>query len=74
MVIKFINSKNSAAGKPNFSDRFKKDQQPLLKKVVYNMDIMKQSACLVVNPIKEFSYGFLGESDLRLIDGFDEKL
>ena len=41
-------------GKPNFSDQFKK-----YKRVGYNMDIMRQSACLVVNPITVDSYGFL---------------
>ena len=25
----------------------------------YNMDIKQQSACLVVNPIKAYTYGFL---------------
>ena len=41
-------------GKPNFSDQFKR-----YKKVGYNLDIMRQSACLVVNPITVYSYGFL---------------
>ena len=39
-------------GKHNFSDRFKKNQT--LYKVEYNMDIMWQSSCLVVNPITSF--------------------
>ena len=45
-------------GKPNFSDQFKK----IIKRykiLGYNMDIMRQSACLVVNPIAVDSYGFL---------------
>ena len=29
------------------------------KKVGYNLDIMQQSACLVLNPITDYSYGFL---------------
>ena len=29
------------------------------KRVGYNLDIMRQSACLVVNPITVYSYGFL---------------
>ena len=37
-------------GKPNFSAQFKG---------VYNLDIMRQSACLVLNPITVYSYGFL---------------
>ena len=37
-------------GKPNFSDQFKK----IVKRYIwvgYNLDIMRQSACLVLNPI-----------------------
>ena len=37
-------------GKPNFSDQFKKIIKRY-KRVGYNMDIMRQSACLVVNPL-----------------------
>ena len=43
---------------PNFSDQFKK----IIKrynKVGYKLDIMRQSACLVLNPIMVDSYGFL---------------
>ena len=39
-------------GKPNFSDQFKKI-------VRYDLDVMRQSACLVLNPITVYSYGFL---------------
>ena len=45
-------------GKPNFSDQFKK----IIKRYIrlgYNLDIMRQSACLVLNPITVYSYGFL---------------
>ena len=45
-------------GKPNFSDQFKK----IVKRYIrggYNLDIMRQSACLVLNPITVYSYGFL---------------
>ena len=45
-------------GKPNFSDQFKKIAKRYIR-VGYNLDIMRQSACLVVNPIKVYSYGFL---------------
>ena len=45
-------------GKPNFSDQFKKIVKRY-KRVGYNLDIMRQSACLVVNPITVYSYGFL---------------
>ena len=45
-------------GKPNFSDQFKKIIKRYIR-VGYNLDIMRQSACLVVNPITVYSYGFL---------------
>ena len=45
-------------GKPNFSDQFKKIIKRY-KRVGYNMGIMRQSACLVANPIMVDSYGFL---------------
>ena len=45
-------------GKPNFSDQFKKLVKRYIR-VGYNLDIMRQSACLVLNPITVYSYGFL---------------
>ena len=45
-------------GKPNFSDQFKN----IVKRYIrfgYNLDIMRQSVCLVLNPITVYSYGFL---------------
>ena len=45
-------------GKPNFSDQFKKIFKRY-KSVGYNLDIMRQSACLVLNPITVYSYDFL---------------
>ena len=45
-------------GKPNFSDQFKKIVKRYIR-VGYNLDIIRQSACLVVNPITVYSYGFL---------------
>ena len=44
--------------KPNFSDQFKKIVKSYLR-VGYNLDIMRQPACLVLNPITVYSYGFL---------------
>ena len=44
--------------KPNFSDQFKKISKRYIK-VGYNLDVMWQSACLVLNPITVYSYGFL---------------
>ena len=45
-------------GKPNFSDQFKKIVNRYIR-VGYNLDVMRQSACLVLNPITVYSYGFL---------------
>ena len=45
-------------GKPNFSDQFKKIVKRYIS-VGYNLDIMQQSACLVLNLITVYSYGFL---------------
>ena len=45
-------------GKSNFSDQFKKIAKRYIR-VGYNLDIMRQSACLVLNPITVYSYGFL---------------
>ena len=45
-------------GKPNFSDQFKKLVKRYIR-VGYNLDIMRQSACLVLNQITVYSYGFL---------------
>ena len=43
---------------PNFSDQFRKITKRYIKSG-YNMDIMRQSACLVVNPIMVYRFGFL---------------
>ena len=45
-------------GKPNFSDQFKKIVKRYIR-VGYNSDIRRPSACLVLNPITVYSYGFL---------------
>ena len=45
-------------GKPTFSDQFKKIIKRYIK-VGYNLDVMRQSACLVLNPIRVYSYVFL---------------
>ena len=45
-------------GKTNFSDQFKKIVKRYIR-VGYNLDIMRQSPCLVLNPITVYSYGFL---------------
>ena len=44
-------------GKPNFSDQLKKIVKRYIR-VGYNLDIMQESACLVLNPITVYSYGF----------------
>ena len=45
-------------GKSNFSDQFKKIVKRYIR-VGYSLDIMRQSACLVLNQITVYSYGFL---------------
>ena len=54
LVFKF----KRIVGKPNFSDQFKQIVKRYIR-VGYNLDIMRQSACLVLNPITVHSYGFL---------------
>ena len=43
-------------GKPHFSAQFKKIVKRYIR-VGYNSDVMRQSACLVLNPITVHSYG-----------------
>ena len=45
-------------GKPNFSDQFKEIVKRYIR-VGYNLDIMRQSTCLVLSPITVYSYSFL---------------
>ena len=45
-------------GNPHFSDQFKKLIKRYIK-VGYNLDVLQQSACLVLNTITVSSYGFL---------------
>ena len=57
-VLEILKNKQKSSKKPNFSNQFKK----IIKRyeiVGYNMDIMRQSAYLVVNPITVYSYDFL---------------
>ena len=54
LVYKF----KEIVGKPNFSDQFEKYIN-IIKEWVYIMDIMRQSACLVVKSKTVYSYGFL---------------
>ena len=54
----FVYKFKRIVGRPNFSDQFKKIIKRY-KKVGYNLDVMQQSACLVLNPITVYSYGFL---------------
>ena len=39
------------------------------KNIGYNIDVLRQTACLVVNPIKVNSSAHDGRSDFRLNDG-----
>ena len=45
-------------GKPYFKDQLKLIEKRYIR-VGYNLDIMRQSACLVLNPIMVYSYVFL---------------
>ena len=45
-------------GKPDFSDQFKKIVKRYLR-AGYTLDIMRHSACIVLNQITVYSYGFL---------------
>ena len=54
LVYKF----KKIVGKPSFSYQFKKIVNRY-KRVGYNMDIMQKSACLVINAITVYRYGFL---------------
>ena len=49
---------NRIVGKPNFSDQLKKIVKRYIR-VGYNLDIMQHFACLVLNPITVYSYGYL---------------
>ena len=53
-----IKEKRVYVGKPYFSDQFKKIVKRY-NRIGYNLDIMRQSACLVLNPVTVYSYGFL---------------
>ena len=55
-------------GKNDFSYHFKKIIVRY-KKFGYNIDVLRQTACLVVNPIKVNSFAYLGRSGLRLNGG-----
>ena len=43
----------------NYNDHFFMFVESGYIRVGYNLDIMRQSACLVLNPIMVYSYGFL---------------
>ena len=45
-------------GKNDFPDHFKKIIVPY-KQIGYNIDVLRQTACLVVNPIKVNSFAYL---------------
>ena len=57
LVYKF----KQIVGKPNFSDQFKKIVKRYIR-VGYNLDIMQQSACLVLNPTRTHSMASHGKS------------
>ena len=53
-----VNKIKRIVGKPNFGDQFNKIVKRYIR-VGYNLDIMRQSACLLLSPITVYSYGFL---------------
>ena len=55
-------------GKYYFSYHFKKIIVRF-KNIGYNIDVLRQTACLVVNPIKDNSFAYFGRSGLGLNDG-----
>ena len=57
-VLKNLCTLTYFVGKPNFNDQFKKSIKRYTK-VGYNLDVMRKSACLVLNPITVYCYGFL---------------
>ena len=58
LYVDLVNKFKRIVGNPNSSDQFKKIVNRYIK-VGYNLDVMQQSACLVLNPITVSSYGFL---------------
>ena len=74
LVYKF----KKIVGRADFSDQFRKIIVRY-KRIGYNINIMRQSACLVFNPITVNNFASLfnctpGGSDVRLNDGPDIKL
>ena len=57
MVISFINSKELLENLRLVI--ISKRLSNVIKKNGYNLDIMRHSACLVINPITVYSYDFL---------------
>ena len=62
-------------GSDNFSAQFIKISFHY-KQIAYNINVLQQTACLVVNPIMVGNFDFLfelqaGGSDFRLYDGSD---
>ena len=64
-------------GMPDFSDQFRKNNNAY-KRIGFNLNVMRQSACLIINPITVDGYAALllhaGGSGFRLHDGPDLKL
>ena len=72
LVYKFKESLETLIFIINFKDHYNH-----YERVVYSMDVMRQSACLVINQITVYSCGFLfnlttvgtDDIDIKLIDG-----
>ena len=63
---------NKIVGSNNFSAQFIKIISHY-KKSGYNINVLQQTACLVVNPITIGNFAFLLTCDFRLYDGSDLK-
>ena len=63
----------ASQGSNNFSAQFNKLISHY-KKICYNINVLQQTVCLVVNPITVGNFAFLrGGLDLRFYDGSDLK-
>ena len=63
-----VNKFRKIIGKYDFSCHFKKIIVRF-KNIGYNIDVLRQTACLVVNPIKDNSFAYFGRSGLGLNHG-----
>ena len=53
-----VNKFKRIVRKPNFSDQFKKIMKRYIR-IGHNFDVIRQSLCLVLNPITVYSYVYI---------------